>query len=86
MDFKDAIEQAYKNGYAAGLRDAAKQRKCSFGNIVIKPDGIHDLDACDFKVVEKLRNVTIEVIRCEKCGHEEISWYRQEDTEEVEVE
>lgn len=59
--------------------------KCQFPDgMVIKPDGVNELDPCDYEVVEKYRNVTIEVLRCRKCGHTEISWYRQEDTEKIE--
>lgn len=62
-------------------------KKCSFPEgITIKPDGIHELDPCVYKEVERYRNVTVAVMRCEKCGHIEISWFRQEDTEEVETE
>lgn len=60
--------------------------KCSFPEgMTIRPDGVHELDPCTYEVVEKYRNVTVEVLRCPKCGHTEISWYRQEDAEEVEL-
>ena len=59
--------------------------KCQFPDgMVIKPDGVNELDPCEYEVVEAYRNVTIEVLRCRKCGHTEISWYRQEDTEKIE--
>lgn len=61
-------------------------KKCSFPEgVVIKPNGQDELDPCRYDVVEKYRNVTVEVLRCKVCGHTEISWYRQEDTEEVEL-
>ena len=61
-------------------------KNCSFGDgITIKPDGINDLDPCKYEVVEKYRNVTVEIIRCKCCGHMEVSWYRQQDTEEGEL-
>jgi hypothetical protein len=61
-------------------------KKCSFGNgTTIKPDGIHDLDPCQYDVIEKYRNVTVEILRCKNCGHVEISWFRQENTEEGDV-
>ena len=61
-------------------------KKCSFPEgVVIKPNGQDELDPCRYDVVEKYRNVTVEVLRCKVCGHAEISWYRQEDTEEVEL-
>ena len=58
--------------------------KCEWPEgLTVKPDGIHELDACVYDIVKKYRNVTIEVLRCSRCGNEEFVWYRQEDTEEV---
>lgn len=57
--------------------------KCSFpGGITIKPDGVNELDPCEYELIEKYRNVTVEILRCKKCGHVEILWFRQENTEE----
>lgn len=59
-------------------------KKCKFpNNIIIKPDGINELDPCIYQVVEKYKNVTIEIIKCKHCGNIEINWYRQDDTEEI---
>jgi hypothetical protein len=61
--------------------------KCKFPEgIVIKPDGIHELDPCEYQEVERYANVTVSIRRCKKCGNIDISWFRQEDTEELEVE
>jgi hypothetical protein len=61
--------------------------KCSFSDgVTIKPDGIHELDPCIYEEVERYANVTISIMRCKKCGNVEISWYKQEDTEELEIE
>lgn len=61
--------------------------KCSFPNgVVIKPDGINELDPCEYEEIEKYKNVTISISCCRKCGNINISWFRQEDTEELEVE
>lgn len=51
----------------------------------IRIDGENDFDACHYKNIEAYRNVSVFVDRCKKCGHTEISWIRQEDTEEIEV-
>ena len=60
--------------------------RCTWGDgITVKPDGIHELDPCEYEVVEAYRNVTVEVLRCKNCGHVEISWIRQENTEEGDV-
>ena len=55
---------------------------CS-SDIIIKPDGIHELSPHAFRVTEKLKNVTVEILECE-CGEISIGWYRQEDTEVIE--
>lgn len=56
--------------------------KCSFPDgLTIKPDGIHELDPCRYQTTEIHRNVTVEVRRCVRCGHVDVVWFRQEDTE-----
>lgn len=61
-----------------------KRQKCTFPDgVTIKPDGINPLDPCIYQTVEIFRNVTVEVMQCKKCGHVEIVWHRQEDTERV---
>lgn len=58
--------------------------KCKFPDgITIRPDGVNELDPCVYEEVERYRNVTVSVMRCKHCGHVEISWFRQEDIEEV---
>lgn len=60
--------------------------RCTWGDgITVKPDGVHELDPCEYEVVEAYRNVTVEVLRCRRCGHIEITWHRQSDTEEVDL-
>lgn len=70
--------------------EAAKQaleqqsQKCSFGvGVKILPDGVHELDPCFYEEIERYRNVTVIVSRCKRCGNTDISWIRQENTEEV---
>lgn len=59
--------------------------KCHFPpGIAIKPDGVNELDPCVYEEVECYKNVTVHVMRCLRCGHVEISWERQDNTEEVE--
>lgn len=60
-----------------------KKHKCAFPNgIAIKPDGRSELDPCIYDVVERHRNVDVEVLRCKECGHIEVSWIRRDDTED----
>ena len=59
--------------------------KCSFDGVSICPDGIHELDPCVYEDIEKYVNVTVVISRCKKCGNIEMSWIRQENTEELEV-
>lgn len=49
----------------------------------MKPDGIHELDPCIYELMEVHKNVTVFVYRCQNCGHVEISWEKQEDTEDI---
>lgn len=60
--------------------------KCTLPHsITIKPDGIHELEPCVYETVEKYHNVTVEVRRCKQCGNVDIAWFRQNDTEEVDI-
>ena len=54
--------------------------------VVIKPDGVNELDPCIYQDVEKYSNVTVTVAKCIRCGHIDISWERQENTEKVDIE
>lgn len=53
--------------------------------IIFKPDGVNELDPCIYRDIQKVRNVTVTVSRCIRCGHIDISWQRQEDSEDIEV-
>lgn len=53
-------------------------------NVVIKPDGVNELDPCVYVVDEVYVNVTVEISHCEKCGKINISWFKQDNTERVE--
>ncbi len=58
--------------------------KCHFPNgLTVKPDGENELDPCFYDVVEEYRNVTVRVLRCRNCGHIELEWERQDNTEEI---
>ena len=57
--------------------------KCQHpGGVIIKPDGINELDPCRYRTTEIHRNVTVLVNVCQVCGHVDLSWLRQEDTED----
>ena len=49
----------------------------------IKPDGVHELDTCNFEEVGVYKNVTVQILRCKDCGRISIGWLRQDNTEEV---
>ena len=40
----------------------------------IRPDGVNPLDPCSYDVVEEHHGVTVRVLRCRRCGHQEIEW------------
>lgn len=45
----------------------AEENRCTFpGGITYRPDGKSELDPCQYEVIEKHRNVTVEVLRCKK--------------------
>ncbi|MBR5862164.1 MAG: hypothetical protein IKZ08_02430 [Bacteroidales bacterium] len=59
-------------------------KKCQFPKgVTIKPDGIHDLDPCKYQRMESHKNVTVHIDRCMVCGHVEISWTPQENTQSI---
>ena len=47
--------------------------------VVIKPDGVNELDPCVYEVVETHKNATVNVLKCKKCGHVEIEWSKDEE-------
>ena len=59
--------------------------KCSFPDgIMIKPDGVNEIDPCVYEVIEVYKNVTVTISKCKKCGHIDVSWERQDNTETIE--
>jgi hypothetical protein len=63
------------------------EHKCQFPEgVVVKPDGVNELDPCTYELVEKYRNVTVEVLKCTKCGHVSIAWRKQDNTEDISLE
>lgn len=51
--------------------------------VTIKPDGINKLDPCIYRDIESYANVTVTIAKCKHCGKIDISWKRQEDTEQI---
>lgn len=74
----------YLVGLMEGKRTAPPRTHCSHGEgVTVRPDGVHELSPHAYKLTQKLRNVTVEVLTCETCGDVSVAWYRQDDTEEV---
>lgn len=57
--------------------------KCSFCTGVEVNIGGIPVDPCHYQTIEIHRNVTVRVMKCKRCGHVEISWIPQENTETV---
>lgn len=58
--------------------------KCKLPDgLVIKPDGLNELDPCLYRLAEVHKNVTVKVYECTRCGAIDICWERQENTEDV---
>lgn len=56
--------------------------KCKFPDgVIIKPDGVNELDPCLYRTVARYVNVTVEIRKCERCGNVDVAWVRQDDTE-----
>lgn len=71
-------------GWSRDPTPGQRRIRCRFPQgITIKPDGVNQLDPCTYKVKEIHTNVTVTVSQCEKCGHVDISWERQEETEDI---
>lgn len=49
------------------------------------PAGIFELDApgCALEEESLLQNVTVQILRCKKCGRRSIAWWRQDNTVEI---
>lgn len=47
--------------------------KCK-SDVTIYPDGEHELDPCQYVLVDRRENCVVEVLQCKKCGHIEILW------------
>lgn len=63
--------------------ELSENKKCSFDGFVFKPNGVDPLDPCRYIQIEEHRNVTVKVLRCKNCGHIELEWCRQDDTEDL---
>lgn len=56
---------------------------CSFPeNMEMKINNI-PVDPCKFIESECYKNVTIQILKCEKCGRISIGWKRQNNTEKI---
>lgn len=44
------------------------------GDVRIFPDGVNELDQCQYELMERHTNCTVEVLRCKVCGHIDILW------------
>jgi hypothetical protein len=57
--------------------------KCQFPDGISVHIGDAVIDPCQYKLAEIHKNVTVEVLKCPKCGAVSIGWHRQEDTEDI---
>ena len=65
-------------------KEGEEVKKCSFSDdAIIKLDGVNELDPCFYQDIERYVNVTVTVSKCKKCGNIDISWERQENTEQI---
>ena len=64
------------------VNDELPKKITNKDGIIIRPDGVHELDPCEYETIEIHRNVTVEILRCKNCGNTEILWSRQKNTED----
>ncbi len=58
--------------------------KCSYGDgFKFCLDGENEVDPCQYVEVERWKNVTVSILKCKKCGHIEICWEKQDNSEEI---
>ena len=70
-------EHVYDENTVIGTYEyISKPDKGCGDSIVVSEDG-DELDPCLYDVVEVHNNVTVEVLKCQKCGHVELSWYKE---------
>lgn len=54
--------------------------KCEENNRTLASSNV---DPCCFELDKRLKNVTVEILKCPICGKISIGWYPQEDTEDI---
>lgn len=60
------------------------EHRCQFPEgVTIKPNGVDELIPCRYEVTEIHKNVTVRIMKCPICGSIDISWFRQDDTEDI---
>lgn len=47
---------------------------------------LYEVDSCRYQEIEAYKNVTIRIKKCKNCGKIEIDWYKQNDTEKIDIE
>lgn len=58
--------------------------KCIMPNgVVIKPDGVNELDPCLYETTNIFTNCIVEISKCVRCGNISVTWRRTDTTLEV---
>lgn len=79
-----SCEEGLLNELADFISSLEKPSSCSFGEgVSVKLDGVHELSPHPLKLSQRLKNVTVEILECPKCGETSVGWYRQPNTEEI---
>lgn len=57
--------------------------RCAHGDgVTVKVGGV-PVDPCIYRAIETHYNCKVHILKCVRCGHIEIEWERQENTEDI---
>lgn len=45
--------------------------------VMFCPDGVHELDPCEYEILDRYEDCIVEIMRWTVCGKEEIVWHRK---------
>ena len=59
------------------------ENNCDCGSVFLDSENNVELCNCVFDIYKVLKNATVEILQCPKCGKVSIGWYQQSNTEDI---